>query len=568
MEGKRFARRPNAKAVVLAAVFGIVAARAQAQNVVAYPIPTADGHPSGITAGPDGNIWFTELDASRIGRMSPAGAVVEFPTPTASSGPREITAGPDGNLWFTELLADKIGRITPTGHVTEFPLSPGAKPIGIAAGPDGNVWFTEWQGNRIGRISPTGAISEFPLPGPPIRGPNEIVAGPDGALWFAEGFVFKIGRITTSGALEELAAPDNGRYPFAIAVGADGNLWVTDIPGAGGSIFRLKTDGSSSDYVLPPYMPSDVASGPDGNLWFTLTDGHVGRITPAGQVSLVTLPAAGTLPEGIAAGPDDRIWFTEPGTGRIGALEPSASCTTPPAPDLRIDGLTSDSVEPGGSYTLSWTSTLGGQSGSYRIFRSDSEFGGFQSFAQTSQPSYEATTQSSDAGRTLRFRVVAQRECGLTESDSEPSNTVSLSVSSGSCPVPGRPQLLVDGDPSASVAAGETFQLSWSDALDGRSGSYQVLRSTNGGQSYANYDDTGARQIDVFTTPADAGTSWMFEVIARAACGENVLSGPASAPVSVSVAAASAGCAPDSEGKPCVTPVAPLPPAEVRGRRD
>ena len=46
-----------------------------------------------------------------------------FPTPTAHSGPYEITAGPDGNLWFTEFASDQIGMINPTTHaIAEFPI--------------------------------------------------------------------------------------------------------------------------------------------------------------------------------------------------------------------------------------------------------------------------------------------------------------------------------------------------------------------------------------------------------------------------------------------------------------
>jgi virginiamycin B lyase len=66
--------------------------------------------------------------------------------------PRGITAGPDGNLWFAE--ADHIGRITPAGSITAFPLpTQGSSPEGITAGPDGNLWFTEYIGNKIGRLS-------------------------------------------------------------------------------------------------------------------------------------------------------------------------------------------------------------------------------------------------------------------------------------------------------------------------------------------------------------------------------------------------------------------------------
>jgi len=54
------------------------------------------GLPRGITAGPDGNLWFAE--SNNIGRSTPNGKINTFPVPTQSSSPEGITAGPDGNL--------------------------------------------------------------------------------------------------------------------------------------------------------------------------------------------------------------------------------------------------------------------------------------------------------------------------------------------------------------------------------------------------------------------------------------------------------------------------------------
>ena len=126
--------------------------------------------PAGITRGPDGNLWFTEVDAmngNQIGRITPTGQITEFSTGiTPGSQPFDITAGPDGNLWFTE-TADRIGRITPTGQVTEFTagITANSQPSGIVAGPDGNLWFTEPLGpnslGAIARITPTGVVTEF-----------------------------------------------------------------------------------------------------------------------------------------------------------------------------------------------------------------------------------------------------------------------------------------------------------------------------------------------------------------------------------------------------------------------
>src|SRR4030095_8203584 len=82
---------------------------------------TAGAAPFGITAGPDGNLWFTENGLSQIGRITPTGVVTECrPGISAFAGLAGIIAGPDGNLWFTENGLDRIGQITPLGVVTEF----------------------------------------------------------------------------------------------------------------------------------------------------------------------------------------------------------------------------------------------------------------------------------------------------------------------------------------------------------------------------------------------------------------------------------------------------------------
>ena len=181
----------------------------------------------GIAAGPDGNLWFTESNINRIGRITQDGIVIEFGTGITSS-PSGIAAGPDGNLWFTE-FHDRIGRITPSGVVTEFSvgISEGAIPGGIATGPDGNLWFTEYGGSRIGRITPLGVVTEFSTGIPAFSFPDGITAGPDGNLWFTDGRS-RIGRITPLGVVTEYAAGISAPAG-SIAAGPDGNLWFTEV---------------------------------------------------------------------------------------------------------------------------------------------------------------------------------------------------------------------------------------------------------------------------------------------------------------------------------------------------
>jgi streptogramin lyase len=145
-----------------------------AMGVTELPVP---GPPFGITSGPDGNVWFTELFAGKVGRISPDGAAVEFAVPGAL--PAGITRGPDGNLWFAD-ESGNIDRITPSGTVTLFSLPAASFPFAITAGPEGNLWFTETVTStgkaNIGRITPAGAITLFPLPDGMTSGSSAMAA--------------------------------------------------------------------------------------------------------------------------------------------------------------------------------------------------------------------------------------------------------------------------------------------------------------------------------------------------------------------------------------------------------
>jgi virginiamycin B lyase len=87
--------------------------------ITEFPFPSPENNDylylSGISAGPDGNLWFTYQDfttnANDVGRITTRGVITLFPTPTAHTGPTDITAGPDGAMWFTEANG-QVGRIT------------------------------------------------------------------------------------------------------------------------------------------------------------------------------------------------------------------------------------------------------------------------------------------------------------------------------------------------------------------------------------------------------------------------------------------------------------------------
>jgi streptogramin lyase len=300
-----------------------VAAQA-APAVQEFPLPVTDAKPGGITAGPDGALWFVETNKNRVrsitlsgtvsgpitARDAPTGiaaafggvwitepggsghvasalpgdtAVTEFTVSTNPAEPQGITVGPDGLLWYADHKRDVIGRMTSLGLATDVGSTQGSKPWDIALGPDGNLWFTEQGGSgTIGRITPNGIVSSFPIPTAASE-PTEIVAGADGALWFTERAADKIGRITIDGQVTEYSGM-TGSLPSGIALGADGNVWFTE---ESGRIGRITPAGAIADWPAPTNAePHGITLGPDGNLWFGDQGLHaVGRITSGPAVT-------------------------------------------------------------------------------------------------------------------------------------------------------------------------------------------------------------------------------------------------------------------------------------------
>jgi RHS repeat-associated protein len=312
-----------------------------ATGITEYTVPTASSLPYGISNGPDGNIWFTELGANKIANVTTGGTFTE----TALSSnylPYYITTGPDNNLWFTERQDDlgnnAVGKITTGGTVTEYVVASSGRVVaGITNGPrgDGNVWFTESIPvtppapftSKVGKITTSGTVTDYATPTNPISTPpvGGITVGPDGNLWFTEPSANKIGKVTTSGTFTEYTVPTSTSNPYWITAGPDGNLWFTE--SGGNQIGRITTAGVFTEFAIPTAnsTPHGITSGPDGALWFTESNTNkLGRITTSGAFFELAL-ASGSNPESIVtrydSTGDGKLWFTESGTNKIARLD-------------------------------------------------------------------------------------------------------------------------------------------------------------------------------------------------------------------------------------------------------
>jgi streptogramin lyase len=306
-----------------------------------FKAPIAGDEGDVLSLGAGGGIWFTASTARKVGHIASTGALAEFtvPLPTAHPpstgplglgpplasselpGPGSITAGPDGNIWFTNGGSDvgvssvyggQIDRVTPTGTVSEYQIpSPNSEPNDLVAGPDGDLWFTEstLHGGVIGRITPGGTITTFILPElhEQVSETFGIAAGRDDALWFTdqlrgpEPWISKIGRITHAGDIRYFALPTPEVQAGDIALGADGDMWFTAAgssmqrPGSasGAEIGQITPGGQVRQFAVHG-EPNEIVRGPHNEMLFTsftATGNKIGRITTSGRVSEIQLPS-------------------------------------------------------------------------------------------------------------------------------------------------------------------------------------------------------------------------------------------------------------------------------------
>jgi hypothetical protein len=319
-----------------------------------YP-PTVRSGPSGIVAGPDGNLWFTEAanyvaTTYNIGRLTPSFQFQEFVLPGRRS-PQDITVGPDGNLWFTE-LTDAVGRITTAGVPTEFTLPTSNVFIhGIASGPDGALWITGETGQHtaafIGRVTTSGSLTTYRLADPGAS-PQGITAGPDGNLWFVEDTANLIGRISPDGAITEFTIPTPSAGLQSIIVGPDGNLWFSE------------TRARKVGYFPPTPVLAPPGGGKEGGTDRPASSPDAGVADrPADLAGEASVDGGGAPDTGDGGATD----ASDAGVGTVcGFTIPnptSAGLPNPAQYDTSVTGIVRDAVT-----GLTWERALGGHQAS------------------------------------------------------------------------------------------------------------------------------------------------------------------------------------------------------------
>jgi len=239
-----------------------------------------NGTITGITNGPEGDVWFTSVSTTwKIGKMTTRGRVVFNETlPDGYGSQGGLAVGSDGDVWFP--LAgpgDAIAKSDRAGVVTIYPCSFIDNGIsGVARGADGNIWFTHFYPFGIAEITPSGTITNYPAPANEDIEANPVL-GQDGRIWFSVELdtgrftTYQIGAIDTGGTMTFFGIPD--QRPFGgvngMTLGPDGRVWYSKSDKIGG----VDTSGVFSNVLtVPTTLQGDevelLATDVGGDVWF------------------------------------------------------------------------------------------------------------------------------------------------------------------------------------------------------------------------------------------------------------------------------------------------------------
>jgi len=166
-------------------VYGRLEPRSGALEV--FRAPKGRG-PYGITATPDGIVYYASLAGSHIARIDGnSGKATVIEPPTADQGARRVWSDSKGNIWISEWNSGQLTRYTPAGDAWKSWKLPGDTPRAYAVYVDDRdaVWVSDFGANATLRFDPASeTFTAFPgsKPGANVR----QILGRPGEVWLPE----------------------------------------------------------------------------------------------------------------------------------------------------------------------------------------------------------------------------------------------------------------------------------------------------------------------------------------------------------------------------------------------
>jgi streptogramin lyase len=236
--------------------------------------------------------------------------------------PLALTFDAQANLWFNA-FGPYLGKRASSGKISLYKLAIDRNHCGreyaqdFTLGPDHDVWFTDSCGETVGTVKLDGKIFQKD----PFTGytPTAGITTMSRHLWvvIATGYLAELN--TNWKVVNAISLYGSGCGPGGVTLGYAKTLWITNSGNCPG-ITRVTPDGNVANF---PVQAKDgvwaIAKGADGNMWFTAADAPkinawIGKITPDGQITKYPITDQA---DGIAMGPDGNLWITEPFVGHV-----------------------------------------------------------------------------------------------------------------------------------------------------------------------------------------------------------------------------------------------------------
>jgi streptogramin lyase len=177
-----------------------------------------------------GYVWAADQNRLKTGsrpiyRFNEDGTYTTFVLPSAIVV-NSMTAGPDGNLWFSGVYQNKkvveggYGFVTPSGASTLYSLpgNPTPQLVSITSGSDGNLWIADENG-AIDKVAPSnGALTTYSVGGHPYA-----ITSSSNVQVYSDSSAAQLSTIDRNGKFTVYPAPQ-GEHPAFLARKTDGSV--------------------------------------------------------------------------------------------------------------------------------------------------------------------------------------------------------------------------------------------------------------------------------------------------------------------------------------------------------
>jgi len=224
----------------------------------------------------DNNIWVAVVDRDMLLVYSQDSKEFEqfLRLPTSESGPSALLLDDNGDMWFAESLAGKIGVVdSKTYEITEYaPDTPLDEPFALLFDKSGSLWLSEHIGPSISKFDPVLETFEHVEVPNPESLPFGMAIDKYDNIWFGQHVTDELGVYDPyNDQLIEVSIPTLESFTQFVTSDDDGNIWfveqrgqklgvvsISSVPGQA----RTVTDGvSQSGFNYAEIVSPLIAGG-------------------------------------------------------------------------------------------------------------------------------------------------------------------------------------------------------------------------------------------------------------------------------------------------------------------